>query len=215
MKTKIIFVLKVLTLTVVIFFVISPQAASLPVQLTNTAKNLKDWIIEADDNQHLPFIIIDKKAVTVYVFDKDGKLIAATISLIGRAVGDDNATGIGEKRLADILIDERTTPAGRFEASLDFNEDKKEILWIDYDLDLSLHPIITTNPAEHRLQRLRSNHLADHRITYGCINVPSQFYKNYIHLTFENTNGIVYILPEIYSILQVFGPQAANYYNRK
>jgi hypothetical protein len=215
LKIKNIFVLKLLFLTAVIFFVNSPEAASVNIPLTNAVKNLKDWIIESGDNQHLPFIIVDKKAVTVYVFEQDGKIVASTISLIGRTVGDDNATGIGQKRLADIEIHERTTPAGRFEASLDFNEEKKEILWIDYDLDLSLHSVITTNPTEHRLQRLRSNHLADHRITYGCINVPAQFYKDYIHMTFEQTHGIVYILPEVHSILQVFGSDAANYNNRK
>ncbi len=198
----------------VVLFVFTSQSASTPIQLTDAVENLKNWITESGDNKQLPFIIVDKKAVTVYVFEQDGKVLATTTSLIGRTVGDDNAPGIGQKRLADITINERTTPAGRFEASLGFSEEGKEILWIDYDLDLSLHSVVTSNPSEHRLQRLRSSHLADHRITYGCVNVPAQFYKDYIHIIFEHTHGIVYILPEVHSVLQVFGPHASSYSNR-
>ncbi len=213
MKIKTILIVKLYILIGITFFIISSQSADIPVQLTSSVKNLKYWIVESEDNQHLPFIIVDKKKFTVYVFEQDGKIIAATSSLIGRTIGDDNAPGIGQKRLADITINERTTPAGRFEGSLGLNEEGKEILWIDYDLDLSLHSVVTTNPAEHRLQRLASSHQADHRITYGCINVPKQFYKEHIQLRFKHTKVIVYILPEVHSVQEIFGSDAAKYSN--
>ena len=41
-------------------------------------------------------------------------------------------------------------------------------------------------------------------VTFGCINVPVSFYDTVVHPAFTQTSGIVYILPEIKSISQVF-----------
>ena len=45
---------------------------------------------------------------------------------------------------------------------------------VDYDAALSLHPVVTNNPAEHRLQRLATPRSSTTDL-YGCINVPAQF----------------------------------------
>ena len=80
----------------------------------------------------------------------------------------------------------------------------KSILWIDYAAALSLHPVITTRPAERRLQRLTTVSAADNRISYGCINVPPTFYDEIVQSAFKGTPGVVYILPEVQSLPEVF-----------
>ncbi len=167
------------------------------------ARRVADWVVASQDNQGLPFIIIDKIGAKVYVFDKNGRLQGATFALLGAARGDDSAPGIGRQKLSNILPAERTTPAGRFVAKLgrDFTHD---VLWIDYGKALSLHRVVHGNPGDHRLQRLATSSTSDKRISYGCINVPVKFYDDVVLGTFTGTAGIVYILPEVKTIRQVF-----------
>ena len=99
-------------------------------------------------------------------------------------------------RLSDIRPEERTTPAGRFVASLGYNFKGKDVLWVDYKNAVSLHRVITNNPKERRLERLASPTPLDRRISYGCINVPANFFDNVVKPTFTRTHGIVYVLPE-------------------
>lgn len=185
--------------------------ASNSISLTPEAKHLAAWIVSALDHQQLPFMIIDKREAKVFVFLADGSLHGSAAALLGITLGDDTAPGVGEKKLRDIHVDERTTPAGRFVADLGLDLSNSMILWIDYDSGLSLHIVPTGVPSERRLQRLSSTQPADLRITYGCINVSKQFYTEFVYPTFKNTSGIVYILPEVHSIQQVFGAQAANH----
>ncbi|GAC1319689.1 MAG: hypothetical protein NVS3B11_08460 [Collimonas sp.] len=167
----------------------------------------------------MPFVIIDKKDAKVFVFNADGRLRGAASALLGLARGDDSVPGIGHRKLSSIRPDERTTPAGRFVAALDRDLRGKEILWVDYDSAIALHPVITTNIKERRAQRLATPSPLDKRITYGCINVPALFYKNVVSPAFRGTNGIVYVLPETRSAQKVFAsydvdesarPRAAN-----
>jgi len=182
--------------------------------LTGEVKNLADWVIHEKNHQSLPFIVIDKKAAAVFVFTPEGKLIGSTPGLLGITVGDDTAPGIGQKKLSEILVHERTTPAGRFQADLGYDLNKTEMLWIDYDSGVSMHVVVTGNAKERRLQRLLSHDSSQRRITYGCINVSRQFYKAVIQPTFKKSSGIVYILPEVHSIQKVFGHEAARFTQR-
>ena len=63
---------------------------------------------------------------------------------------------------------------------------------------------MTTNKKERRPQRLRSPSAEDNRITFGCINVPAQFYQEVVRPLFKNSTGIVYILPESKYLFEVF-----------
>ena len=165
---------------------------------------MADWVVDTGDNRSLPFVIVDKKNTKVFVFDGRGHLIDATPVLLGLALGDDTAPGIGNRKLSQIRPEERTTPAGRFVASLGRNLGSQDVLWVDYAAALSLHRVLATNTREHRLQRLAAASPLDHRITFGCINVPVKFFDSVVDPTFTGTNGIVYILPEIKSIPEVF-----------
>ncbi len=173
-------------------------------------RHILAWVVDSGNNSGVPFLILDKKEAKVYVFQADGKLRGAAPALIGSAVGDHSVPGIGERKLSAILPSERTTPAGRFVASLDRNIHNKEILWVDYDSAISLHPVITSNTKERRAQRLTSATPDDNRISYGCINVPVVFFKNVIQPTLTGTNGVVYILPETSPVMPFFGAYAVD-----
>jgi hypothetical protein len=179
------------------------EAASVP------ARRVADWVAVTGDNHRQPFVIIDKAAAKVFVFAPSGTIIGAAPALLGLSLGDDSVPGIGTRKLATIRPAERTTPAGRFKASLgrDFDQD---ILWVDYASALSLHRVIVGKAEDHRKARLASPSALDNRISYGCINVSAAFYDGVVAPAFKGTVGVVYILPEQRSAEQVFGMHRSN-----
>jgi len=182
----------------------SPRADFLAEPASNDAHMVADWVVATADSRGTPFVIVDKKNTKVFVFDGRGRLLGATPALLGLARGDDSAPGIGDRELSRIRPEERTTPAGRFVASLGRDLGTQDVLWVDYSAALSLHRVLAANTREHRLQRLAAASPRDHRITFGCINVPVKFYDGVVHPVFAATSGVVYILPEIKSIPEVF-----------
>ena len=168
------------------------------------ALHVAHWAVASGDNQGMPFLIIDKVNAKVFVFDAHGNLSGAAPALLGLARGDDSTPGIGERKLSTIRPEERTTPAGRFVASLGQDLHGLEMLWIDYDTAISLHRVVTGTANERRAQRLESATPSDNRISYGCINVPVKFYDKVVSPAFTGTSGIVYILPETRPARDVF-----------
>ncbi len=151
---------------------------------------------QSGDTGGRPFIIIDKAAAQVFAFDAAGAEVGQTPALLGAARGDVSPPGIGALPLASITPPLRITPAGRYEAHLGVNLAGRRILWVDYGEALSLHPVVTSNAAERRLERLSTPSAHDNRISYGCINVPKHFYDEVVEPLFASADGIVYILPE-------------------
>ncbi|WP_205853008.1 hypothetical protein [Polaromonas sp. AER18D-145] len=203
---------------------VEPQVA--PAQLVRLAnfgqemsspesRKLAEWVVDSADNGKLPFMIIDKVQARVFMFDAQGQLRGAANALLGLAVGDDSVPGIGQRKLSSIRPAERTTPAGRFVASLDRDIHGQEVLWVDYDSALSLHRVVTGQPKERRAERLATPSPLDNRISFGCINVPVKFYENVVSPSFTGTNGIVYILPETRSAREVFGSYDVQDSSRK
>ena len=185
---------------------VHPKRASFGQELASEAsRSVADWVVDSGDNRNMPFVIVDKAQAKVFVFHADGRLRGAASALLGLAHGDDAVPGIGQRKLSTILPEERTTPAGRFVASLDRNLHGVEILWVDYDTAISLHRVVTSQPKERRAERLASETPLDNRISYGCINVPVKFYNKVVSPAFTGTNGIVYVLPETRSAREVFG----------
>ena len=171
---------------------------------TPESQKLADWVVDSSDNNRLPFAIVDKVNAQVFVFDAQGQLKGAAAVLLGLAVGDDSVPGIGQRKLSSIRPEERTTPAGRFVASLARDIHGQEVLWVDYDTAVSLHPVVKGTPKERRAERLASPSPLDKRISYGCINVPVSFYEKVVSPTFTGTSGIVYVLPETRPAREVF-----------
>jgi len=172
---------------------------------SHKARQVANWIVDSGNNRRMPFVIVDKKEAKVFVFHANGLLRGAAPALLGLAIGDDAVPGIGNRKLSSIRPEERTTPAGRFVASLGRNKSGVGILWVDYDGAVSIHRVITSSIKERRLQRLATPTALDNRISYGCINVPVKFYNKVVHPAFTRTNGIVYILPEIRTARALFG----------
>ena len=174
-------------------------------QRSHEARQLADWVVDSGDNADKPFVIVDKVNARVFVFDAGGRIRGATPVLLGLARGDHSVPGIGERELSAIRPADRTTPAGRFVAALGRNFRGEDVVWVDYDGAVSMHRVITSNPKEHRLHRLATPTPKDNRISYGCINVPVAFYETVVRPAFTGTEGIVYVLPEVRSMREVFG----------
>ena len=168
------------------------------------ARQVADWVIDSHDHAGRPFILVDKVQSRVFVFDGDGALKGSAPALVGLARGDDSVPGIGQRAIAAIRPEERTTPAGRFVGSLERSLHGDEILWIDYDAGVALHPVSVEVAKERRLQRLASLVAADHRITYGCINVPAKFFADLVAPLFRGGGGVIYVLPETRPASEVF-----------
>jgi len=176
----------------------SAQSASAAMPLSATSAEVQSferWIESSRDNEGLPFIIVDKVAATIHVFDGKRRLIGSAPVLLGLERGDGSVPGIGSRPLKTILPHERTTPAGRFTASLG-HDLVQDILWVDYESALSLHRIVKGGQADKRFDRLASPTPLDNRISFGCINVAASFYDAVVAPAFKATVGIVYILPE-------------------
>lgn len=172
--------------------------------VSDDARRLADWVVASGDNQRKFFVIVDKKNTHVFVFSADGALRGATPVLIGAAVGDDSIKGIGSRPIALVEPHERTTPAGRFEGERGRNASGEDVVWVDYDAAVSMHRVRANEPKERRLQRLASPQTDDNRISYGCINVPVDFYEAMLKPAFAASKGVVYVLPEIKPLDEVF-----------
>lgn len=159
-------------------------------------REMADWVVSSKDNRNMPFAIVDKVNAKVYAFGPDGQLYGAAPILLGLAKGDHTPPGIGDKPLSLIPPADRTTPAGRFVAAMGRNAKGTEILWLDYDISLSMHAVVKGKPQDRRAERLASPTPHDNRISFGCINVPVPFFENVIQNKFSGAGGIVYILPE-------------------
>jgi len=174
-------------------------------QVSRSARQVADWVVDSGDNLEKPFVIVDKTNARIFVFDAGGRIRGASPALLGSARGDHSVPGIGERELSDVHPQDRTTPAGRFVAALGRNFRGEDVVWVDYDAAVSLHRVITSKPEERRLQRLATPTPKDNRISYGCINVPVAFYETVVSPAFTGTDGIVYVLPETHPAREVFG----------
>jgi hypothetical protein len=169
------------------------------------ARHVADWVADSRDNADADFIIVDKRDARAYVFDTDARLRGASPVLLGAAMGDDSVPDIGLRPIQEVRPEERTTPAGRFVAERGRNLQGEDVVWVDYDAAVSMHRVRATKPSEQRLERLATPTVDDNRISYGCINVPVAFYEAYVSPTVETRRAIVYVLPEVKPVQQVFG----------
>ena len=167
-------------------------------------QHIAEWAVHSGDHQRLPFIIVDKLNATAAGFDAKGRLIRTTPVLLGMGVGDTFAPGVVDMDMYQTQPWQRITPAGRFFAEEDLNLKKQRVLWVDYDTGIAIHKLPTKKTSQRRHERIVSPNPADHRITYGCINVPAPFYDQVVHLHFGAKGGIVYVLPDSVPLKSVF-----------
>ena len=172
-------------------------------------RQIANWVMATRDHRGMPFVIVDKPHVRVFVFQPDGKLVGAAAALMGSAIGDDSVYGIGEREMSAILPHERTTPAGRFVTRPGLNSFGEDIVWVDYEAAVSMHRVRAKDPREHRLERLASATPDDNRISFGCINLPAAFYDSVVKPALGSASGVVYVLPETRPLQAVFASYKA------
>jgi hypothetical protein len=182
------------------------STADAPAIVPSVAANrVAEWVAASGDNHSLPYLIVDKTAASLFLYDAKGKPLAAVPVLIGIAIGDEASPGIGNKKLAEIGPAEKTTPAGRFLAKFGLALGRERILWVDYATSVALHPIPKdASSKEHRRERMLSPTPDDNRITFGCINVPKAFYGKLLRPSFQKKGGYVYVLPDSKPLEVVF-----------
>ncbi len=167
-------------------------------------RRIADWATDSRDSRGLDFIVLDKREAHVYVFNPDGSLRDHSPVLLGAAAGDDTSDGVGQKALHDVKPEERTTPAGRFVGESGRNANGEDVFWVDYQAAVSMHRVRQIEASERRLERLATPTAADNRISYGCINLPKEFYESVMVPTFLGRRGLVYVLPENRTFEEVF-----------
>jgi len=167
-------------------------------------RHIADWAVHSGDHQKLPFIVVDKVNARAVAFDASGHLIGATPVLLGMGVGDAFAPGVVNMDMYATRPSQRITPAGRFFADEDLNSSGERVLWVDYDSGIALHELSAKRTKQRRHERMRSSDPEQHRITYGCINVPPAFYDLVVRPHFRKKGGIVYVLPDSTPLKTVF-----------
>lgn len=185
----------------------SAKKAAKPVKKADApylVARLAEWVAASDDNQGLPYAIIDKGTAVTFVYDAKGKLIGGDASLVGLTPGDQSTPGIGDRELSDMPPEVRVTPAGRFVGGYGPSGSKGQVLWVDFATAISIHAVPTAKPQEKRVERLKSPTSSDNRITFGCINVTPKFYSSVVKPTFKGTRGVFYILPEHHALGEIF-----------
>ena len=174
------------------------------------ARGIADWVATSRDNRRLTFAILDKRAAQLYVFDADAHLVGSSRVLLGAAPGDDSVVGIGQRPMDQVRPEEKTTPAGRFVSHPGRNASGEEVIWVDYGAAVSMHRVRIVDPKEHRLERLASGAAEDRRISYGCINIPIEFFDAVMKPMLGASPAVVYVLPERKALVDVFPAYAAR-----
>lgn len=182
---------------------LAPPAAS------PEARMVMNWALDAGNAQGKPFAVVDKKAARIFVFNADGRLEGESSVLLGQAKGDDSAPGVGERVLTGIPLQQRTTPAGRFDSQPGHNSNGEAIVWVDYQAAVAIHRLRPAPAAQRRPERLASASVEDKRISLGCIVVDPAFYDGVIAPTLGRQPGVVYVLPETRGAALVFNEAAS------
>ena len=169
------------------------------------ARYAANWVLESGDHQGQPFAIVDKRDARIYVFEPQGRVLGAAPVLIGLAPGDLSVPDIAQRTPSSLLPAERTTPAGRFNTEPGHNDKGEDIVWVDYEASLAIHRLRPAPVFERRSERLSALSAAEHRISFGCVVVPVEFYERIVAASLGKRRGVVYVLPETRPVSEMFG----------
>ncbi len=169
------------------------------------AREVAAWVQASDDAGGKPYLIVDKKAARLFVFEADGRLLAATPVILGAALGDSSTPGVGERAQNGTLTPEdKTTPAGRYVTQPGRNIDGEHVVWLDYGEALALHRLRPGRSYKTRAARLASSQPQERRLSLGCVVVPVDFYLDVVQPLLGSRSGVVYVLPETQSARELF-----------
>jgi len=180
------------------------------VPASSDVRFIANWVLDSGDNRQMSFVIIDKKNARVFVFNLAAKLLGSSPVLLGAAKGDDSVPGIGTRPLAQVLPEEKTTPAGRFMGEPGRNTSGEDIVWVEYDAKIAIHRLRPDAARAQRAVRLASAAVDDKRVSFGCIVVPVVFYDSVVRPALGNRPGVVYVLPEAGAVEGLFSALGAS-----
>lgn len=186
----------------------APPRDFIAAQPSADATRLVDWVLASGDAHGKPFAVVDKRAARLYVFGADGHLAGATPALLGSTIGDHIVPGVGERaQNGTIRRDERTTPAGRFEAEPGQNYQGERVVWVDYESAFAIHRLRPGFAYGTRSTRLASAQADGKRLSWGCVVVPVAFYTQVVDRVLGHGRSVVYVMPEVMPLQKVFrGP---------
>jgi hypothetical protein len=165
------------------------------------ARRLVDWEQRTQDHRGHPFVVVDKKAARIYVFGADGKLAGESAALLGSTFGDHIVPGVGARaQTGDVRPDERTTPAGRFDAVPGRNLAGEHVVWADYASAFAIHRLRGGRAEKPRAFRLATLTPEDNRASWGCVVVPVAFYEQVVEPVLGAVRSVVYVMPETKSL---------------
>ncbi len=189
--------------------ILEPQTIRLPqfgdAAASEEARHVAQWALYSGDNEGRAVVIIDKRQARIFIFSPEGELLRTSPVLLGSALGDHTVPGVGDKPVAQVLPEERTTPAGRFIAEMGESSVGEDVVWVDYDAAVSMHRVRPWVKSERRLERLASRTPLDNRISYGCINLPREVYEDVLAPTVRRDGAVIYVLPELSRPQELFG----------
>ena len=163
---------------------------------SEAARQMMEWVLQSRDHGGRPYAVVDKKAARLYVFDRTGRLAGETEVLLGQTVGDFTVPGVGERaQTGSVGPDERTTPAGRFEAAAGRNNKGEHVVWVDYESAFAIHRLRPGRSLAARSAGLASATPDDNRMSLGCVVVPVAFYQTVVERVLGG-RSVVYVLPE-------------------
>lgn len=165
--------------------------------------------VASDAADTRPFAIVDKRQATLSVYAADGSLVGRAPVLLGLTPGDQEPASSRGKQPAALKVNERVTPAGRFEAQPGVNLHGERIVWFDYEANLAIHRLRPAPAHQRRPERLASSNLDERRITLGCVVVDPAFFDQVVLPTLGRGRSLVYILPERAPLMAGAGPAHA------
>lgn len=170
------------------------------------ARRLLDWVRRTGDAKGRPFAVVDKRAAHIHVFHADGRLAGHSPALLGSTFGDHTVPGVGARaQTGSVGVDERTTPAGRFDAQPGRNDKGEHVVWVDYASAFAIHRLRPGFAYQARSVRLATDSPDARRVSWGCVVVPVAFYAQVIERVLGASRSVVYVLPEAGPMHAVFG----------
>lgn len=166
-------------------------------QASLEARSLLAWIERSGDAHGRPFAVVDKRAAHIYVFRADGRLAGDSPAILGSTIGDRSLPGVGAHAQAGwVGVNERTTPAGRFEAEPGENASGEHVVWVDYDSAFAIHRLRPGAAYKLRANRLATADARGKRLSWGCVVVPVAFYRSVVEQVLGRSRSVVYVMPE-------------------
>lgn len=184
---------------------VSHAAGPSPAPISGAGAQLLQWVRTSGDARGRPFAIVDKAAARIHVYDGQGRLQGQSPALLGSAPGDHTLPGVGLRTQAGTLRPEdRTTPAGRFDAQPGRNDKGEHVVWVDYESAFAIHRLRPGFAFKARAERLAAAVAEQMRVSWGCVVVPVAFYERVVEPVLGGTRSVVYVLPERLPLGSVF-----------